>query len=102
MLKKISSVFLLLFIIASLFACKKTDINETREFPFETAPYYGVSNEDYNLDFTDMNNYVIEYLNSEFMPFFFVKSNKDGLLSGDNEKKTYNCYLCMHKRHNCQ
>ena len=87
MLKKISSVFLLLFIIASLFACKKTDINETREFPFETAPYYGVSNEDYNLDFTDMNNYVIEYLNSESMPFFFVKSNKDGILSGENDKK---------------
>ncbi len=87
MFKKTSSVFLLLFIIVSLFACKKTDINETREFPYETAPYYGVPSEDYNLDFTDMNNYVIDYLNSENMPFFFVKSNKDGILTGDNEKK---------------
>ncbi len=50
-------------------------------------PDLSLSTGDYELDFVDMNNYVIEYLNSESMPFFFVKSNKDGVLSGDNEKK---------------
>ncbi len=87
MFKRTSSIFLLLIMLLSLFACKKANIDETREFPYETAPYYGVPSEDYNLDFNDMNNYVIDYLNSENMPFFFVKSNKDGILSGDNEKK---------------
>ncbi len=95
MFKKTSSIFLLLFIIISLFACKRKNIDETKEFPYETAPYYGLSTEDYSLDFTDMNNYVIDYLNSENMPFFFVKSNSEGILSGDNEKKliTITC-LC--------
>lgn len=88
MFKRTSLIFLLLLILVSLFACKgRKSIDQTKEFPYETAPYYGVPTEDYNLDFNDMNNYVIDYLNSENMPFFFVKSNADGILSGDNEKK---------------
>lgn len=88
MFKKISFVFLMLLSASTLFSCSnKSNVTETKEFPYETKPYYGNLTGDYNLDFNDMNNYVIDYLNSEAMPFFFVKSNKDGILSGDNDKK---------------
>ena len=87
MFKKFSFIFLLLLCAVTLFSCNKSDVATTKEFPYETKPFYDKLTDDYKLDFVDMNNYVIEHLNSDFMPFFFVKSNKDGILSGDNEAK---------------
>lgn len=87
MFKKFSFIFLLLLISSMFISCKNNrKIDESLMYGTRT-PDLEVKTGDYNLDFVDMNNYVIEYLNSEVMPFFFVKSNQDGILSGDNEKK---------------
>ena len=87
MFKKLSFVFLLLLSSFLFISCKNNNIIDESLIYGTRTPDLSIPTGDYELDFVDMNNYVIEYLNSEFMPFFFVKSNKDGLLSGDNEKK---------------
>lgn len=84
MLKKFSLFILLLIISAlSLFSCKKgIDYSKISS----EKPDQSLQTGDYNLDFVIMHNYVIDYLSSEFMPFFFVKNNSFDI-SGDNEKK---------------
>lgn len=87
MFKKFSFIFLLLLSSLLFVSCKNSNKIDEALMHGTRTPDFDLSTGDYNLDFVDMNNYVIEHLNSDFMPFFFVKSNKDGVLTGDNEKK---------------
>lgn len=87
MLKRFSCVFFVLILCCLFASCMgKNGIDESLLYGTRT-PDLSLPTGEYQLDFVDMNNYVIEYLNSEVMPFFFVKSNQDGILSGDNDKK---------------
>lgn len=86
MFKKFSSVFLLLLIGLTLISCKpRKDYSNLKN---ATPPDVSYMKGDYELDFNDMNSYVIDYLQSETMPFFFIKNNKNGVLKGDNNTKT--------------
>ena len=87
MFKKFSCLFLMLIICCLFLSCKNKNAIDDSLLYGTRKPDLELPTGDYQLDFVDMNNYVIEYLNSEVMPFFFVKSNQDGILSGDNDKK---------------
>ena len=93
MLKRLSLFFLMLIIaITSLVSCKKkTDYSKL----VVEKPDQSLRTGDYDLDFTAMHNSVIDYLSSEFMPFFFVKNGSFDI-SGDNSTKviTVKC-TCM-------
>lgn len=84
MLKRLSLFFLVLLLsLTSLVSCKKkTDYSK---FVVE-KPDLSLKTGDYNLDFNVMHNFVIDYLSSEFMPFFFVKNGTFDI-SGDNDTK---------------
>lgn len=92
MLKRLSLFVLLLLFAFSLFSCKKGP--DYSKMSVE-KPNQELKTDDYNLDFVVMHNYVIDYLSSEVMPFFFVKDNSFDI-SGDNVKKniTVKC-TCM-------
>ena len=84
MLKRLSLFVLMLLLALSLFACKKgIDYSKISG----EKPNQELKTGDYDLDFVTMHNFVIDYLTSEVMPFFFVKDNSFDI-SGDNEKKS--------------
>lgn len=84
MFKKLSLFILLLLLAFSVFACKKgIDYSKISG----EKPNQELKTGDYDLDFVVMHNFVIDYITSEVMPFFFVKDNSFDI-SGDNEKKT--------------
>ena len=84
MLKRFSLLFLMLIIsLTSLVSCKKkVDYSKISV----EKPDQSLRTGDYDLDFTAMHNFVIDYLSSEFMPFFFVKNGSFDI-SGDNSTK---------------
>lgn len=84
MLKRISLFFLMLIIaLTSLVSCKKKlDYSKI----VSEKPDQSLRTGDYDLDFNAMHNYVIDYLSSEVMPFFFVKDGSFDI-SGDNKSK---------------
>lgn len=86
MVKKFSLFFVLLISLSMLFSCKHE--KDYSKYKVATPPDMNYMQGDYDLNFDDMNTYVIEYLQSDNMPFFFVKNNKDGVLKGDNKTKT--------------
>ena len=71
MFKKLSLGVLLMLILASMLtSCKKkTDYSKIKS----EKPVTEIQTGDYDLDFTIMHNSVIDYLSSEYMPFFFIK-----------------------------
>ena len=96
MFKKFSIIFLLLICIVFTISCRQKRTFTNQPFPFATQPELNYIKEDYDLDFNDMNAYVIDYLRSDVLPFFFVKDNKNGLLKGDNLSKTITFFCtCM-------
>ena len=96
MFKKFSISFLMLISIILTVSCKAKKSFIDQPFPYATRPDLTYMKGDYNLDFNDMNAYVIDYLKSDVLPFFFVKDNKDGLLKGDNNTKTITIFCsCM-------
>ena len=85
MLKRFSLLVLMLLIaITSLSSCKK-DIDYSKLSA--EKPNQELKTDAYDLDFVVMHNYVIDYLSSEVMPFFYVKDNSFDI-SGDNANKT--------------
>ena len=96
MFKKFSISFLLLISMILTISCKAKKAVNNQPFPFATKPELNYISGAYNLDFNDMNAYVIDYLRSDVLPFFFVKDNKDGVLKGDNSTKTITVFCtCM-------
>lgn len=83
MLIKKRVIFVLFLLSCLLFSCKRADdysqIN-ARDPRFDIAP------QNYKLDFTEMHNFVIESLQSEVTPFFYIVNGKFDI-SGDNDKK---------------
>ena len=83
MLIKKRVIFVLFLLSCLLFSCKRADdysqIN-ARDPRFDMAP------QNYKLDFTEMHNFVIESLQSEVTPFFYIVNGKFDI-SGDNENK---------------
>ena len=84
MLKKLSFIMILLLGTMALFSCEKktTDYSEYKVEAPESIQQSG----DYNIDFVNVHNFVIDYMTDEQMPFFYVKDGKFDI-SGDNEKK---------------
>ena len=79
MFKKLSLFILLLLLAFSVFACKKgIDYSKISG----EKPNQELKTGDYDLDFVVMHNFVIDYITSEVMPFFFVKDNSFDI-SGD-------------------
>lgn len=84
MLKRLSLFFLMLIIsLTSLVSCKKK-IDYSRVV--SEKPDLDLKTGEYDLDFDAMHNYVIDYLSSEVMPFYFV-INGSFDISGDNSSK---------------
>lgn len=84
MLKRLSLFFLMLIIsLTSLVSCKK---NIDYSKIVSEKPDLSLRTGDYDLDFDAMHNYVIDYLSSELMPFYFVKNGSFDI-SGDNSTK---------------
>ena len=77
-------VVLVVFLLSCLlFSCKKPiDYTEIRA----TAPEARQLPDKYGLDFVEMHNYVIDSLQSDVTPFFYVVNGKFDI-SGDNEMK---------------
>ena len=77
-------ILLVLFLLSCfLFSCKKTtDYTAIKA----TAPEVRQVPINYGLDFTEMHNYVIDSLQSELTPFFYIVNGKFDI-SGDNDKK---------------
>lgn len=85
MLKRFSlGVLMMLILVSMLTSCKKkVDYSKIKS----EKPVTEIQTGDYDLDFTIMHNSVIDYLSSEYMPFFFVKENGFDI-SGDNTNKS--------------
>lgn len=81
-LKKVMAICLVAIATISIFACKSK--KEYEGSP--VAPDVNKLSADYKLDFTDMHNYVIDTLSSQYTPFFYIK-NGEFEISGDNVKK---------------
>ena len=79
-------VFVLIGIISCicLNACKEK-INYL-DFANQDPPDKSAISGEYNLDFNEMHNYVINSIQNEYTPFFFVKEGKFDI-SGDNAKR---------------
>lgn len=82
MIKRITALGLIAFVVLSTFACKKEQNYEASAI----APDTGKLQTEYNLDFTEIHNSVIDAISSQYTPFFFIK-NGEFDISGDNEKK---------------
>lgn len=73
----------LFFVLCLLASCKKTvDYSKIKT----TAPELRQLPGKYEIDFLEMHNYVIDSLQSETTPFFYIVNGKFDI-SGDNEKK---------------
>lgn len=77
-------MILVLFLLSCLlFSCKKTiDYADIKA----TAPEIRTIPGKYDLDFIEMHNYVIDSLQSDVTPFFYIVNGKFDI-SGDNENK---------------
>ena len=76
----------IIIILSSLVSCKRS-IDYSRIV--SEKPDQNVRTGGYDLDFVSMHNYVIDYLSSELMPFFFVKDGSFDI-DGDNNTKVIN------------
>ena len=76
-------VFMLLLLSCLLFSCKNTiDYTNIKA----TAPEMRPIPINFGLDFVEMHNYVIDGLQSELNPYFYIVNGSFDI-SGDNEKK---------------
>ena len=87
MFKRFSLFAMMIFVLlSSLVSCKRS-IDYSRIV--SEKPDQSIRTGDYDLDFVAMHNYVIDYLSSELMPFFFVKEGSFDI-DGDNTSKVIN------------
>ena len=87
--KKILALIILGTLLVSCSNRKELDLSNVQ------PPKMEKMEGDYNLDFTAMHNYVIEELQADLTPFFYIVNGSFDI-SGDNEKKeiTVKC-KCM-------
>ena len=81
----IKSLIVFVLLCSILGACKKAETDYGKlivESPAEEKNH----NSDYNLSFVSMHNFVIDSLQSELTPFFYIVEGEFDV-DGDNEKK---------------
>lgn len=93
MSKRHLTIILLCLLPFLLLGCKKKNkMNEfsewigTRSDIYIGTPDLELKDGSYDLNFTEIHNYVIDYITAEMMPFFFVKEGEFDI-SGSNEEK---------------
>ena len=85
MFNKKIKIIVLLCVAAILFSCKES-AKDYSELNVE-APHTEINTTDYNLDFIELHNYVIDSLQAEETPFFYIVEG--GIdIDGDNKEKT--------------
>lgn len=84
MYKIIRNIFIIsLFVVFTMLCACKKDV--TTEFASVEPPNMNKMNGEYNLDFVDMHNFVIDSLQERGF-YFFIKTNSFSI-DGDNKKK---------------
>lgn len=80
---KTKKILCLILMATLLMSCGKKKEENYSKLPPDTKLITG----EYNLDFVTMHNYVVDELQSELTPFFYIKNGSFDI-SGDNEKKS--------------